>query len=149
MLVILPKTAAGREEVERDMSPAHLDRWIARMQERSIEIHLPRFRVEADCALERELPAMGMPDAFDPGRADFSGMDGRRDLFIGAVRHRAFIEVEETGTTAAAATGVMMPTALIRPAPIVFRADHPFLFLIRDARSGVVLFLGRYAQPER
>jgi serpin B len=150
MVLILPKTESGRDAIERALNPQQLNHWVAAMHERPVEIHLPRFRIETDAALEQELPAMGMADAFDPGRADFSGIDGRHDLFIGAVRHRTFVEVEETGTTAAAATGVIMPTALIRPAtpPVVFRADHPFLFLIRDAHTGVVLFLGRVEQPE-
>ena len=148
MLLILPRSAADLEPVERDFTLPKLNRWLAAMKERSVEVHLPRFRFDADCALERELPALGMLDAFDPARADFSGIDGRRDLFIGAVIHRTFVAVDEQGTTAAAATGVIMPTAIIRPMPVVFRADHPFLFVIRDPRTGVVLFLGRLEQPE-
>lgn len=151
MLVILPRTSPSREAVERGLSLEAVNRWLAAMRERTVELHLPRFRLDAEYALEQELPAMGMSDAFDPRQADFSGVDGRRDLFIGTVRHRTFVRVEETGTTAAAATGAMMPTALIRPVPqppVVFRADHPFLFVIRDSRSGVVLFLGRVVQPE-
>jgi len=93
---------------------------------------------------------MGMTDAFSP-RADFSGMDGQRDLFISAVVHKAFVDVNEEGTEAAAATGVVMRSmAVMRPRPTpVFRADHPFIFLIRDTRSGSILFLGRMVDPSR
>ena len=89
-----------------------------------------------------------MTDAFSPN-ADFSGMDGVRDLFLSAVVHKAYVDVNEEGTEAAAATGtVARAMALMRPLPIpVFRADHPFLFLIRDNHSGSVLFLGRVVDP--
>jgi serpin B len=87
-----------------------------------------------------------MPEAFKPG-ADFSGIDGQRDLYISAVAHKAFVEVNEEGTEAAAATGTIMAhLSVARPTPI-FRADHPFIFLIRDVRSGAVLFLGRMVDP--
>ena len=97
------------------------------------------------------MAALGMADAFS-GRADFSGMDGRKDLFISDVIHKAFVEVNEEGTEAAAATAMVMvgSAAPSNPQPIpVFRADHPFLFLIRDHRNGSVLFLGRVTDPTR
>jgi serpin B len=89
---------------------------------------------------------MGMPDAFS-GKADFSGMTGNRDLFISAVVHKAYIDVNEEGTEAAAATGVTMKLTGIGTPPPVFRADHPFIFLIRDNQTGSILFLGRVANP--
>jgi len=91
---------------------------------------------------------MGMEDAFS-GAADFSGMTGRRDLFISAVVHKAFVAVDEKGTEAAAATGVTMKLTSLAPPtqPVVFRADHPFVFLIRDQVSGAILFMGRLADP--
>ena len=91
-----------------------------------------------------------MTDAFT-GRADFSGMDGTNDLFISALIHKAFVEVNEEGTEAAAATAVVMETKGIHipEEPVVFRADHPFLFLIRDNRTGSILFLGRIVDPTR
>ncbi len=89
-----------------------------------------------------------MTDAFSP-RADFSGMDGERDLYISAVVHKAFVDVNEEGTEAAAATGtVMRMSAVMRPRPTpIFRADHPFIFLIREIHSGSILFLGRMVDP--
>ncbi|MBV8229818.1 MAG: hypothetical protein JO329_07530, partial [Planctomycetaceae bacterium] len=95
------------------------------------------------------LSAMGMPDAFDLDRADFSGMTRGRDLYISAVIHKAFVEVNEEGTEAAAATGVVMSVRAVRPEPVAsFRADHPFAFLIRDRRTGSLLFMGRVANPK-
>jgi serpin B len=87
---------------------------------------------------------MGLKDACSP-QADFSGMDGKRDLYISAMVHKAFVEINEEGTEAAAATGVVMRSmAIMRPRPTpIFRADHPFIFLIRDISSGSILFLGR------
>jgi serpin B len=96
--------------------------------------------------LNETLKAMGMPDAFDNERANFAGMDGNpKSLFISAVVHKAFVDVNEAGTEAAAATAVVMQK---RSAPgTFFRADHPFLFLIRDTATGSILFLGRVAKP--
>jgi len=90
---------------------------------------------------------MGMTDAFDEDKADFSGMSGKKDLFITAVLHKAFVEVNEEGTEAAAATGVVVGLTAAPPRQPVFRADHPFLFLIRDLRSNSILFLGRVMDP--
>ena len=127
-----------------------LDRWLAQAGEQKVEVFLPKFKLTAQFSLAERLAAMGMTDAFS-ARADFSGMDGTRDLFISAVVHKEFVEVNEEGTEAAAATGVVMTKAIVmrpRPTP-VFRADHPFLFLIRDHHSGSLLFLGRLADPTR
>jgi len=150
MLVILPRQPAGLDTIEKELTFDGVVAWLARLGPRLVEVHLPRFRLETQYGLEETLAKMGMSDALNAGRADFSGMDGRRDLYIGLVAHKAFVEVNEKGTTAAAATGVMVTSARIRPAseaPVVFRADHPFVFLIRDSRTGAVLFVGRLARP--
>jgi serpin B len=93
---------------------------------------------------------MGMKRAFS-GEADFSGISSAEALYISAVLHKAYVDVNEEGTEAAAATGVeMRPMAARRPQPVpVFRADHPFLFLIRDKREGSVLFMGRLMNPSK
>src|ERR687886_2612610 len=106
-----------------------------------VHVMLPRFKVTAEFSLRDQLSAMGMPLAFSPS-ADFSGIAGGTEpLSLSAVVHKAFVDVNEEGTEAAAATGVVMvrTSAAVRPTP-VFRADHPFLFLIRDTRSGSILF---------
>jgi serpin B len=115
---------------------------------RDVKVSIPRFRIEADVSLGETLSAMGMPSAFT-NAADFSGIDGRRDLRIASVVHKAFVDVAEEGTEAAAATGigVAMVSMRVDPDP-VFRADRPFVFLIRDTRSGVVLFTGRLMNPK-
>jgi serpin B len=115
---------------------------------RRVQVSLPRFKLTAESELKDALSSLGMPVAFAGGEADFSGMTGTRDLVISAVVHKAFVEVDEKGTEAAAATGVVMARASLAPAPPpIFRADHPFLFLIRDNRNGSILFLGRLARP--
>jgi serpin B len=115
-----------------------------------VELFLPRFKMDLEFGLKETLEKMGMRDAFT-GAADFSGMDGQKYLLITAVLHKAWVEVNEEGTEAAAATAVVAaPMAARReqpPPPPVFRADHPFIFLIRDARSGAILFLGRLSEP--
>jgi serpin B len=89
-----------------------------------------------------------MPLAFKHGAADFSGITGNRELAISAVVHKAFVEVDEKGTEAAAATGVVFSrAAVVAQPPVIFRADHPFFFLIRDTRSGSILFMGRLVRP--
>ena len=96
------------------------------------------------------LKALGMNTAFDPKTADFSGMTGGRDLFISAVIHKAFVDVNEEGTEAAAATGIIMAPTSAAPDPTeppVFKADHPFVFMIRDNRNGSILFMGRIKNP--
>ena len=95
--------------------------------------------------LNDALYSLGMVDAFS-GQADFSGMDGSKELYIGAVLHKAFVVVNEEGTEAAAATAVTLVLGMPMPAP-VFRADHPFLFLIQEQRTGSILFLGRVVNP--
>ncbi|HRY61284.1 MAG TPA: serpin family protein, partial [Candidatus Fermentibacter sp.] len=94
------------------------------------------------------LAGLGMAGAFDPSTADFSGMTGGRDLFVSDVVHKAFVRVDETGTEAAAATGVIMAlTAMPQDQPVQFVLDRPFLFLIIDDLTGTVLFMGRMADP--
>jgi serpin B len=114
---------------------------------------LPRFTMTQQFELSGTLAKMGMPQAFS-ATADFSGMTGKPDFAISAAIHKAYIDVNEQGTEAAAATAIIMvATAMQRPEPepppIVFDADHPFLFLIRDTSSGAILFLGRVADPTK
>ncbi len=119
------------------------------MKQQKVEIFLPRFKLESGFELSGTLASMGMPDAFGP-KADFSGMDGTRLLYISGVFHKAWGAVNEEGTEAAAATVVAMRALAVMkppPPPPVFRADHPFIFFIRDTRSGSLLFLGRFADP--
>lgn len=149
MLIVLPKQVDGLPAVEKLLSAANLEPWTAGMRKQEVLAYLPRFKLTEEFRLNSTLAEMGMPSAFDPGRADFSGMNGRKDLFLGAAIHKAFVDVNEEGTEAAAATGigVAVTSALVEPEPKVFRADHSFIFLIRDARTKSVLFLGRVVNP--
>ena len=145
----LPDAVDGRGALEGQLTAERLDGWIAGATRRDVLVYLPRFTVDSRFGLADTLAAMGMPSAFGEG-ADFSGMNGKRDLSVSAVVHAARVEVDERGTEAAAATGVAVGlTSALPQEPPVFRADHPFVFLIRDTRTGLVLFLGRVTDPTK
>jgi serpin B len=146
-LALLPKDLDGLPQVEKELTPEKLTDWLASLAPANVHVSLPKYRLSSWFDLAKVLSDMGMQSAF--GQADFSGMTGRKDLFISAVVHKAFVDVQEEGTEAAAATGVIMKkTSVSEPKPWVdFRADHPFLFLIRDNRSGSILFMGRFVDP--
>jgi serpin B len=148
MVVLLPRQVDGCSQLESRLNPDLLSKTIADLRKRKVDIFLPRFKLESRFELNDPLSKLGMQDAFG-SKADFSGMDGTRLLYISAVLHKAWGEVNEEGTEAAAATvvGMRALSAAIPAPPPVFRADHPFIFLIRDTRSGSVLFLGRLAEP--
>jgi serpin B len=135
--------------VEVSLSVDNLKAWFAGLKRRNVIVHLPRFKIDCQFSLAQTLESMGMPDAFKPTTADFSGMDGTRRLSISAVVHKAFADVNEEGTEAAAATAVVVAPAAIPEPPPVFRADHPFDFLIRHNDSGSILFLGRLTDPTK
>lgn len=148
MLILIPKQVDGLASVERDLSPANLSRWLSGLKSTLIELRLPKFRITSSFQLRDVLVAMGMRAAFSPGAADFSGMADTRDLFIGAVIHKAFVDVDEKGTEAAAATAVIAQLGGGPPGqPVQVRVDRPFLFLIRDNRTGSILFMGRVTDP--
>lgn len=113
----------------------------------NVALGLPKFKVESSFSLAEQLADLGMPDAFDPGLADFSGMTGNRDLFIGQVIHKAYVAVDEEGTEAAAATAVIMELAMARIADISLTVDRPFIYIIRDLQTGQILFMGRVLNP--
>lgn len=146
MVVLLPKRADGVKDLEREFVSDNLAGWLARIHKREVQVFFPRFKMTSEFGLGKVLSEMGMPDAFS-GKADFSGMTGNKDIFISAVVHKAYVDVNEEGTEAAAATGVVMKLTSIREPLPVFRADHPFIFLIRDNQTGSILFLGRVANP--
>jgi serpin B len=148
MDIFLPKAKNSLSQLEASLNPRKLEAWLSKLAPRRVQVSLPRFKLTAEADLKGTLSALGMPIAFELGKADFSGMTGTRDFAISAVVHKAFIEVEEKGTEAAAATGVVMTrTAAMPMPPVLFRADHPFFFLIRDSRTGNILFMGRLTKP--
>ena len=117
------------------------------MKEASLLLSLPKLNYSADFNLSRRLSEMGMPDAFDASRADFSGMSEKRDLYITDVLHEAFVSVDEEGTEAAAATAVIVGETSARRYDIALSVDRPFIFLIRVLASGQILFMGRVIDP--
>jgi serpin B len=145
MLILLPDTIDGLSALESKLTTENLSRWLASSGSRMVEVSLPRFKMTAEFRFKDVLSAMGMSRAFTHGEADFSGMS-TGSLFISEVIHKASAEVNEEGTEAAAATGVIM-TSIKAIVPAEFRADHPFVFLIRDNRTGSILFLGRLVNP--
>jgi serpin B len=152
MIVLLPNDADGLQALEQSLTPANLHGWTAKLQyARRVILTLPRFTMTQRFELNDVLAALGMKLAFERGKADFSGMTGEPGLWIGSAIHKAFIDVNEEGTEAAAATGISMRAgaAMREPPPTVFRADHPFLFLIRENTSGNILFMGRVTDPTR
>ena len=144
MLILLPKEG-HMGDVEAQLSAERLGEWVDMMEGAAVNVYLPRFTFETKYFMMEDLAEMGMPTAFTDA-ADFSGMTGNRELFIDKVIHQAFIEVNEEGTEAAAATGVSMKLSAAMPGE-VFRADHPFIFLIRDMDTGLILFMGRMTDP--
>ncbi|MFO0872528.1 MAG: serpin family protein [Phycisphaerales bacterium] len=161
MVVIAPRAAGGLGALEQRLTADALDAWPKRLERRTVDTAIPRFKMASSHEMSPPLQALGMKRAFInpalPGGAQFGGMSASADpaqqLYIGGVLHKAWIEVTEKGTEAAAATAVMMaPGARAAPVEMVpfipqFRADRPFLYLIRDAKSGVILFIGRMVDP--
>ena len=147
MTILLPKEVEGLAELEDRISVERLREWFANLSKQKVIVTVPRFTITWEARLDKDLAEMGMPLPFTDA-ADFSGMTGRRDLFLSAVVHKAFVDVNEEGTEAAAATAVGMAlTAAPLAPPPEFRADRPFLFMIRDKRTDSLLFMGRLAEP--
>lgn len=148
MLILLPGKADGLADLEAALTAENLRRWTGNLWETEVEVFLPRFEIGQGFRLDATLAAMGMPDAFDEDKANFAGMDGNEKwLYIGAVLHKAFVKVNEEGTEAAAATAVVMLARGLPMPPPTFRADHPFVFLIRERNTSTILFLGRVVDP--
>ncbi len=149
LMVMLPAPRRRLDVLERNLSPRMLTRWEEGLETREVDVYLPRFTMEASFNLGQTLKAMGMDDAFDPDNANFSGIDGLvNSLFISEVVHKAFVEMTEEGTEAAAATAVIMMTKTAMPREVPeFRADRPFVFLIKERSTGSILFLGRMVKP--
>jgi serpin B len=145
--VLLPKTPAGFSDLQKSLTKENLTGWLGSLSTRNVQVSVPKFRAESRFLLKGVLSRMGMPTAFT-AKADFSGISQKGGLALSVVVHQAFVDVSEQGTEAAAATGFAKDTlALLPQQVVVFRADHPFIFLIRDPRAEVVLFIGRLMNP--
>ena len=144
MIVLLPEDD-DISSLENELDSEKLDEWKSMLREREINVYMPKFRFETKYFMKKDLSEMGMPTAFTSG-ADFSGMTGKKDLYISQVIHQAFVEVDEEGTEAAAATAVVMKE-ISAAMPSVFRADHPFIFIIQQKDTGNILFMGKVMNP--
>jgi serpin B len=156
MLILLPDDVDGLPALEHSLSAGNLEKWVASLSyAHEVIVSLPRFKITQQFELSSTLENLGMKAAFDSNSADFSAMTGNKNLLISAAIHKAYIDLDENGTEAAAATAVVMAMATAvqsrtpPPPPIVFTADHPFLFLIRDNESGGILFMGRVVDPTK
>ncbi len=146
MLVIMP-SGGQFTAFEKSLDARRVDNIVSSLNYKRVALGLPKWKFEASFQLAATLSKLGMHDAFILGAADFSGMDGTRNLYIGQVIHKAFVAVDEAGTEAAAATAVVMPAAGMVEAPLVVNIDRPFIFLIRDDATGAILFTGRVMNP--
>ena len=149
MIVILPNKFDGLADIEQQFTFDHLHEWLDALDRTSttrISIEFPRFRMEDEADLVPILKALGMSSLFDIAHADLSGIDSKNNLFIDAAFQRAFVEVTETGTEAAATTWF---AANAKSKAESFHVNHPFLFFIRDNGSGTILFLGRVVDPTK
>ena len=153
-ITILVPDQGRFHEFENALDAELLSRVIADLHPRTVDLSLPRFELESQFRLAETLKALGMSDAFDPSRSDFSGIDGRSCaagdqpcLYVEDVVHQAFVAVDEAGTEAAAATAVLMSIESAGPPPVTVAIDRPFIFLIRDRATGAILFVGRLLNP--
>ena len=147
MLVLLPKED-NLDSISDSLNAEKLAGLRSSLREQQVDVFLPKFKFETKYFMADTLSDMGMPTAFTQGKADFSGMTGNQDLFISKVIHQAFVEVNEEGTEAAAATVVIM-TMSAMPRQTIFMADHPFIFIIQQKETGNILFLGKVIDPSK
>jgi serpin B len=145
MVILLPRENDGIGVLEKELSTNRLAEWMEKLQRAEVVVYIPRFKMTSSFGLSRTLRDLGIVDAFDKSSADFSGMTGKKDLYISDVVHKAFVEVNEEGTEAAAATAVAIETT--GGPEGIFNANHPFVFLIKDNKSGSILFMGRVMNP--
>jgi serpin B len=144
MLIILPNDNDGLKAVEDTLNIQNLQNWKTQLRESKLFVQIPKFSLETTYDLKENLSSMGIEVAFDPNLADLTGISDSSDLYIEKAIHKAFVEVNEEGTEAAASTGIGVG---VTSAPPTFRADHPFIFLIQENESGNILFMGRIINP--
>ncbi len=146
-MLLLPDSGAF-EQFDGSLSRDRVGSALKALQPERVALTLPKFTYESSFKLAKTLSDMGMPNAVSPGKADFSGMDGSRELFVSDVIHKAIVVVDERGTEAAAATAAVVGvTSAPAAQPVKLIVDRPFVFLIRDVKTGALLFVGRVLNP--
>ncbi|MBI4567281.1 MAG: serpin family protein [Planctomycetes bacterium] len=150
MVILLPRAIDGLAALEGSLTPERLAAFVSGLGSREVNVTMPSFKMDWSGDLVQVLSSLGMRRAFDGGKADLGGIapvSPDRNLFVGFVKHGAFVKVDEEGAEAAAVTAVGVDGSSAPPPPVEFRADHPFLFLLRDNRTGCLLFIGRVVEP--
>jgi len=147
MVILLPDEGQF-EAFEASLTAERFAGILSGIETQSVNLTVPKFSFTRDLSLNKILAGMGIKDAFDPALADFSGIDGSRDLYIQAALHKAFIAVDEAGTEAAASTAIVIGLTSLPISEISIRIDRPFIFVIRDISTGSILFLGRVVNPD-
>jgi serpin B len=151
MIAVLPEKPDGLAKLESQLTSQWLERAITGLRKREVHVYFPKFKMTSEFSLGGTLQALGMTLAFDANQAEFSRMSDVGGLSISSVHHKAFVDVNEKGTEAAAATSAVvgLTSAPVQEKPVTFRADHPFLFLIRDQATGALVFMGRVTDPTK
>uniref|UniRef100_A0A8C8R948 Antithrombin-III n=1 Tax=Pelusios castaneus TaxID=367368 RepID=A0A8C8R948_9SAUR len=149
MVLILPTVDRSLGDVERDLTSERLQGWLDSMKEITLSVHLPRFRIEDNFSLKEKLQHMGLVDLFSPENAKLPGIvaEGRTDLYVSDAFHKAFLEVNEEGSEAAASTAVVISGRSFPMNKMIFNANRPFLLLIREAALNTIIFMGRISNP--
>jgi serpin B len=148
MYILLPGTGQFNS-FEASLDNQQINSILKSMQSASVNLSMPKFKIESELGLKKTLSALGIKAAFDPTLADFSGMDGQKDLYITDVLHKSYVTVDEVGTEAAAATGIVVGTTSMPTDIKEFNMNSPFIFFIRDNPTGSILFLGKVVDPSK
>ncbi len=148
MTILLPKQGLDVNSLITQFNRENWADWVSSFSEGTVDLTLPKFKLEYEIKLNEVLQSLGMAIAFSPGQADFSRMySGPQDLYISKVKHKTFVEVDEEGTEAAAVTSVEVTVTSAGPKGIEMKVDHPFVFIIRENRSQTLLFMGKILEP--
>jgi len=146
MVLVMP-AQGSLADFEASLDADRLDAVLGSLSTASVTLSMPKFKLESSFGLSETMKTLGMTDAFTPGIADFSGMEDTRSLYISDLLHKAYVDVNEEGTEAAAATAVVVGMTSMPAENHTISFDHPFLFLIRDIQTNTILFMGRLADP--
>ncbi|HKJ43127.1 MAG TPA: serpin family protein [Sunxiuqinia sp.] len=146
MLIMLPNEKYTTDDVIAALNPTNLTHWLSQLHELETVVFLPKFEFTYENSLVDNLKALGMLDAFNAAKSDFSGISDQQDLYISEVKHKSYIKVDEEGTEAAAVTGITFDVTSVEPNSI-FNVDHPFIFAIREKDTNALLFIGKVNNP--
>ena len=149
MLIFLPNTGKNTNNIISELNPENVNNWISKLTEQKKKVFLPKFEFKFEDSIIDELAALGMTDAFDPSKANLTGISEDAKLFISAVMHKSYIKVDERGTEAAAVTGITVGVTSVGPDSNTFKVDHPFVFAIREKDTQAILFIGKVLNPNQ